>query len=1054
MRPNTNSIATSIFVFDYENKGSASQCANVIESIFDTHIATRLEEVITQKIPNEMVVHLDTIEIDIGTIMETELDHELPDRIKNAFEIALNTKLNLLQQNGSSRSLSWSDGSGTIRSAALELYLTRGYLPNWIEAGPTLNALIKTMLEKSKSDLIRIIQKYSNNKTVLKRLHTILAPHDEAFVEQIWSILNSKNIGDSAYEAVEILEVQKSISQLNKGETISPSDFSEEQLIAYIKNQKARRLLLKKLKPSGVKRIFELCYKNEASKLLAFITSFFKATARLKVNSVAKELPWSVTGLSLMTLLIFEKRTPATIDFENYFLLLASIIGIEKSRIQESAEMLSFIENQNNLDSAEIRKRLSDTKVTAKIEKSKGALIESITRSKDAQEPKNVTIENDRIFDRNRMKIIKFYLTHGYLPDDFQELRLSDVQDIFEHLLEQKAHFLAGIIRTQTITDDLLIKNIQTLVNKENSEGLSKYLHHHFEKTHDFVTKTMAQYQAELQLNTHLNLDAAVLYTMLMVGVMIRSNGKHNPHTILDWINLRIKPHLPNEIIRSAKYAAFLQSQRAQVEQDNGLRKEFHKEQIANKEDEVISDPNTDKETNLFRKTITTNDLELEERIRYKLSILRFYTFYEFLPWWSDEKSLGPLLKSFEGQQQSFDVVFETVVLQGEVERPFLGNLAAVLPDELSEIFGNMLHPYKNLYDKWQALLAQHRLTNSLKNIAQSGAVGAEIQSADTPDAITLNDKNVLKKGIYFLEDEELLKKTVFNREISKGKIAILLKLAPYFYFRNLTPQKWRQNIYTFALSYGSNPYLHKETNLHSSFYGFLKKEHSDIPWDTILMAVYRNTKRSPIAGSMAFPPELLALIEKSGNKKKLAVDMDKERSEPTLDDGSTNEIRINNAGLIIIWPFLTRLFEQLSMVKNGQFVDSSMQMRAIYALQYFVFGAVDYPEYELVLNKILVGMPIQEHLSPPENLSVEESKTIESLMNGLIQNWPKVHDSSPEGIQETFLQREGILSLGPENYKLTIPKKTVDILVESIPWNLSLIKLPWMQKPLHIEWV
>ena len=237
MRPNTNSIATSIFVFDYENKGSASWCANVIESIFNTCIVPQLEEVITRKIPQEIIVHLDTIEIDIGVIQQMELDHKLPDRVKNAFEFALNTKLNLLQQNGSSHSLSWSDGLGTTRLALLEMYLTKGYLPNWIEAGPTLNALIKTMLEKSKSDLIRIIQKYSNNITVLKRLRTILEPHDEAFVQRTWNRLDSKNTIDSAYESVEILEVQKTISLLNKGESISPSDFSEEQLIAYIKNQ-------------------------------------------------------------------------------------------------------------------------------------------------------------------------------------------------------------------------------------------------------------------------------------------------------------------------------------------------------------------------------------------------------------------------------------------------------------------------------------------------------------------------------------------------------------------------------------------------------------------------------------------------------------------------------------------------------------------------------------------------------------------------------------------------------------------------------------------------
>ena len=173
-----------------------------------------------------------------------------------------------------------------------------------------------------------------------------------------------------------------------------------------------------------------------------------------------------------------------------------------------------------------------------------------------------------------------------------------------------------------------------------------------------------------------------------------------------------------------------------------------------------------------------------------------------------------------------------------------------------------------------------------------------------------------------------------------------------------------------------------------------------------------------------------------------------------SMENDFTDEIRVNNAGLIIYWPFLTRLFEQLSLVENALFISQSAQNRAIYLLQYLVNNTTDDPEFELVLNKILVGMPISEQLNPIKNLSLEEKNMTVSLMNGLIQNWPKVRNSTPTGIQETFIQREAILSQNKEQYKLMITKKTVDILVASIPWNLSVIKLPWMAKPLHIAWI
>jgi hypothetical protein len=141
-------------------------------------------------------------------------------------------------------------------------------------------------------------------------------------------------------------------------------------------------------------------------------------------------------------------------------------------------------------------------------------------------------------------------------------------------------------------------------------------------------------------------------------------------------------------------------------------------------------------------------------------------------------------------------------------------------------------------------------------------------------------------------------------------------------------------------------------------------------------------------------------------------------------------------------------------MVEDGAFSDVSHRNRALFLLQHLAYDTIDYPEYELVLNKILVGMPIQDFAIPIESLNQEEESMATSLMNGLIQNWSKVRNSSIEGIQETFFQREGVLSVLKENYKLTIPKKGVDVLVESIPWNLSMIKLPWMEKPLHIEWI
>ena len=36
---------------------------------------------------------------------------------------------------------------------------------------------------------------------------------------------------------------------------------------------------------------------------------------------------------------------------------------------------------------------------------------------------------------------------------------------------------------------------------------------------------------------------------------------------------------------------------------------------------------------------------------------------------------------------------------------------------------------------------------------------------------------------------------------------------------------------------------------------------------------------------------------------------------------------------------------------------------------------------------------------------------------------------------------------------KLYVERKGVDVLLESLPWTISIIKLPWMQDSLQVEW-
>ncbi len=166
------------------------------------------------------------------------------------------------------------------------------------------------------------------------------------------------------------------------------------------------------------------------------------------------------------------------------------------------------------------------------------------------------------------------------------------------------------------------------------------------------------------------------------------------------------------------------------------------------------------------------------------------------------------------------------------------------------------------------------------------------------------------------------------------------------------------------------------------------------------------------------------------------------------------DQIHIHNSGVIIAWPFLTRFFEQLNMLESGEFINPESRNRGVYLIQQLVYSQIDFPEHELVLNKLLVGMPIEDQLEPITELTQEEKDLAESLLNGLIQNWDKVKNSTTKGIQETFMQRDGIIGMKADRNTLSVGKRGVDVLLQTIPWNINLIKLPWMEKSLQIEWL
>lgn len=167
-----------------------------------------------------------------------------------------------------------------------------------------------------------------------------------------------------------------------------------------------------------------------------------------------------------------------------------------------------------------------------------------------------------------------------------------------------------------------------------------------------------------------------------------------------------------------------------------------------------------------------------------------------------------------------------------------------------------------------------------------------------------------------------------------------------------------------------------------------------------------------------------------------------------------TSGIYIGQAGLVLLHPFLAPYLRTVGLVDGNTFCDDLAQQTAIYLLHYLATGQTSAPEYELVLPKLLCGWPLNEPVTSDISLADEALAEGENLLQTIIGYWEALKSTSPDGLREGFLQREGKLTrTGEQGWKLRVEQMAIDVLLTRLPWGVSMVKLPWMDELLTVEW-
>lgn len=176
------------------------------------------------------------------------------------------------------------------------------------------------------------------------------------------------------------------------------------------------------------------------------------------------------------------------------------------------------------------------------------------------------------------------------------------------------------------------------------------------------------------------------------------------------------------------------------------------------------------------------------------------------------------------------------------------------------------------------------------------------------------------------------------------------------------------------------------------------------------------------------------------------------EKLQSQFDD--TDFMTIDNAGLVILWPFLPRFFENLGLMTNKEFTDEETNHKAVCVLQHLCNEDQSALfEGTLSLPKILCEISLEDPIAITE-LSDEDIQVASGLLTSVIARGSHWTNLSVEGFRASYLCRQGSLKIRDNHWLLQVQKETFDITLEKLPWSFNTIKLPWMNKMIQVEWI
>lgn len=205
-------------------------------------------------------------------------------------------------------------------------------------------------------------------------------------------------------------------------------------------------------------------------------------------------------------------------------------------------------------------------------------------------------------------------------------------------------------------------------------------------------------------------------------------------------------------------------------------------------------------------------------------------------------------------------------------------------------------------------------------------------------------------------------------------------------------------------------------------------------------------------------PDEMIA-IEKiaealiKGKIEVQDVDRNTQRPKDKIPSEDNKKFLSSHGGAVILAQFLKPLFKNLGFFMDGEWIDEESQFKAIHLISYLCTGEESAMEFDLNIEKLLCGLPLNAPLPRNAHLTADEMREADLLLESIIEHWGVLKNTSINGLRKAFLLRECIITDNNSNWQINMERKTADVLLDKLPWGFAVIIVPWNDYQIYVEW-